>query len=303
MWDMDGPIQELEAARLAAFRLIEAVQVGDTGDALATQLATAERRGWQGVIGVLLYADVVRAKDAEDPSLGEAIDRLYDHVAGVGDMAMLATALAQRAEFRYGAESAAERREGETDLARAAALLSQAEEGSAEWATAHIQCGLAYTQRELWELEEELYAAALELLSEGEERLLERVILFNRAETLLSMACAARELGETDALPALLERGNAAVQSALASPVVPSWRLELRVIRHLMDALGDVAAGEEAEDSKPSCRPRPSRGPLGGGGCWGSRRPPGRSTGATGTRPAPRPWTRSSASTTRRRRP
>lgn len=207
---------DMDAARLAAFRLVEAVQGGDMSDELATQLATAERRGWDGAARVLLYADAVRAELAGDGSLEASVDRLHDHAARDGDLAMLAAALAYRAEDRFRSESARVRQEGVADLARATALLPGAREGALEQALAYVGCALAYSQREL---EEEMYAEASALLPFCEEPVTDRVVLFNRVDTVLSMACSLREMGETDALEALLPRGFAAVHDALGGSV------------------------------------------------------------------------------------
>ena len=243
---MDLPCSEMAAARLAAFRLVEAVQGGDTGDALATQLATAERHGWEGVLRVLLYAHAVRAELAGDGSLEAAIDRLHQHAARGGDRAMRAAALAYRAEHRFRSESAGVQQDGEADLALATALLTRAQEGALERALAYVGCALAYSQRELWELEEEMYTEASALLPFCEEPVTDRVVLFNRVDTLLSMACSLRELGDTDALEVLLPRGMAAVHAALSGSVPEAWWLDARVARHLLAAVGDRPTDEDA---------------------------------------------------------
>ena len=54
-------------ARLDAYRLVEAVQAGDMGDAVAVQLARAESQGWDEVVRVLLFARFVESYMADLP--------------------------------------------------------------------------------------------------------------------------------------------------------------------------------------------------------------------------------------------
>ena len=89
---------ERSAARLAAFTLVEAVQVRDVTDALAVAHAVAIEHTWPEVTRVLLYAEVVRGLQLSDPAVANTISRLHDDADAAGDRAMLSVALASRAE-------------------------------------------------------------------------------------------------------------------------------------------------------------------------------------------------------------
>ncbi|HYO33392.1 MAG TPA: hypothetical protein VES21_11140, partial [Nocardioidaceae bacterium] len=146
------------AARLAAFTLVEAVQVDDMSGALAVAHADAIEQGWPEVTRVLLYAEVVRALVISDPDVGHTITALYDHAEAAGDRAMLSVALASRAEHRLSTADPLAWQGFEQDLARATALAQLSTDGALERATAYIACASAYSLRDLWEIEEELYA-------------------------------------------------------------------------------------------------------------------------------------------------
>jgi len=233
-------------ARLAAFRLVEATQVHDVRQALTAALAEAEEHGWDEVARVLLYADVVRGFVDSDPSLGYRIERLRERAESDGDDVLLAVALASRSEYHYCSESSAQRQQSDHDLARATALLDADDGVALERATAYVACAVAYSVRELWELEEEMYAAGVALLADCELPLLDAVVLFNRAEAYVRIACGLREVDELDELTALLPAARAAVEAADREPVPLAWRIEARVYRHLLSALSACPSPESS---------------------------------------------------------
>ena len=193
-------------ARLEAHRLVQRVQVDDCATELAERLAIAEARGWSDVVRLLLYADLVHAWTSSRPDYDVKIQRLHDRAEADGDPVLLAAALASRAEYRYSLASASVREQANRDLARAVAMLEVAEGDPLDRGAAYIDCGLAYGQRELWELEEEMYVRAHALLPECEEPLLERPLVLNRLVGNVHRACCLREMGEHEALRQLRRR-------------------------------------------------------------------------------------------------
>lgn len=235
-------------ARLAAFRLIETAQTSEIGHGIAAQLVEAESQGWPEVTRILLYADVVHAFVTSAATLGERIERLRQCAERDGDDVMLAIALASRSEHHYCSESGSLRQQSDHDLARATALLDVPAGAALERATAYVACAVSYSVRELWELEEEMYAQAVALLSHCEVPLLDGVVLFNRAEAYVRIACGLREVDETDVLTQVVAAGAAPIQAAVAGPVPVAWRVEARVYRHLLAAIAGGPAVETSAD-------------------------------------------------------
>lgn len=236
------------AARLAAFTLVEAVQVDDMSGALAVAHADAIEQGWPEVTRVLLYAEVVRALVISDPDVGHTITALYDHAEAAGDRAMLSVALASRAEHRLSTADPLAWQGFEQDLARATALAQLSTDGALERATAYIACASAYSLRDLWEIEEELYAEVTPLLAECELPLLNAAVLFNRAEAALRLQCGLREVDATDEMRRLRHNAQAAIDAALAGDMPAAWTVEVLVHRHLLSALVDGHAAQPSAE-------------------------------------------------------
>ena len=205
----------------------------------------AEARGWSEVVRVLLYVDLVRAWTL-NRDRDVTIARLHDRAKHDGDFVMLASALASRAEYRYASASASTREQANRDLARAVALLEVAEGGALERGSAYVDCGLAYRQRELWELEEEMYAHAAAVLPECEEPLLVRPLILNRLEVSVHAASSLREMDEQDGLRQLARR--VASTAGDESRVRPNevFGVEERVARHLLARLVDEPPLEQS---------------------------------------------------------
>lgn len=87
------------------------------------------------------------------------------------------------------------------DLACAAVLLEGSPGELPDLARAHLSCAIAFGQRDLWELEDQHYAAAAVALGPDNRhpRLL-HAILYNHAEMQVNWTCALRELGDRDAV-------------------------------------------------------------------------------------------------------
>lgn len=225
------------AARLTAFRLIEAAQVHESADALAVAHREARDHDWPEVERVLLYADVVRAQFGDHPRLGDAITRLQELAERDGDHAMVSAALASRSEMLFGSGVPADLQRSDDDLAQATALLDIAEGGALEQATAYVACAVAYSVRELWEIEEELYEAATPILAECEIPVLDAVVLFNRAEASLRLLCGLHEVNDPAGLHRVGPLAEAAAAAAVAGPMPAAWTAEARVFQHLVSAL------------------------------------------------------------------
>ena len=233
-------------ARLEAHRLVQRVQVDDCAAEVAERLATAEARGWSDVVRLLLYADLVHAWTSSRPDYDATIQRLHDRAEADGDAVLLAAALASRAEYQYSFASASVREQANRDLARAVAMLEVAEGDPLDRGSAYIDCGLAYGQRELWELEEEMYVRAHALLPACEEPLFERALVLDRLVGNVHRACCLREMGEHEALRQLRRRlaDRAATGLDDASPDV--FGVEVRVARHLLARLVGQAPVEDS---------------------------------------------------------
>ena len=243
------------AARIAAHRLVQQVQVRDTGDEVAEATAAAESSGWSEVVRVLMYAELVKAWiQGHDDRAELMIERLHDRALRDGDNVLLASALASRAEYRYAHVSASEREQANRDLARAVALLEAGGGRAQERGTAYIDCGLAYRQRELWELEETMYDRAGAMLPDCEEPLLDRALRLNRALVNVHTACNLHELGDRQELRALWERVTGADGGHGADPMTAPnqtspdvFAVETRVARHLVARLvGEPPAEQSA---------------------------------------------------------
>jgi len=241
-----GSEESAAEARLAAFRLTEAVQIRDTGDELADRLAEAVSQGWHDVVRLLLYADAVVAWTAGDPRLEETLERLRDRAQREGDDVGVATALSMLAEVRSTTESARIREESDHDLARATALLAVAEGGALERARAFMSCAAAYQRRELWELEEEMYERASALLPDCEEPLLDRVVLVNLTGSHALHACALREVGELEQAGTRLTPGLEAAEAALRVDMPDTYQVDVRIFRHLLVAVVGAVEVEPA---------------------------------------------------------
>ena len=234
------------AARLAAFRLVEAAQVHDVTAELAAAQAEAQQQDWPEVARVLVYAAVVAGLTNADPSVGDAITRLYDAAEAAGDRTMLSTALASRAAHNLTSDVPRVRESAYRDLARATALLELAGGEALERATAYVACATAYSACEIWELEEELYAAATPLLAECEIPLLDAVVAYNRAEAFVRLMCGLREVDELDELRRLAPAASAAVAAAREAPMPSAWSVEVEVLEQLLAALVDGRLPEPA---------------------------------------------------------
>ncbi len=235
-------------ASAGAERLAVEIQDGAeiTAEEIADFVREADQHGWPEVARSCLLLEVIRSeRDPKEVHIA-AIERLLDRATGDGDAATVALALARRSEVQTTSGDPAEFVAANADLARATVLLEGATGSPRMRARAHVNCGIVYGQRHLWELEDEHYLAA-EVALHG-ERLADigLVILYNRAELQLEWACALRELGKTEEAHERLDVAIEALRAADVELMPESWRQELRIFARLLDAIAPGAGAPNA---------------------------------------------------------
>lgn len=243
-------------ARLAAFRLVSEAQ---TRDDVIADLATAQREavceGWPEVERILLYADAVRASWLSEDTALSRIEALLERSERDEDDPLRAAALAMSAEHRYrlGASAGdADRSDG--DLALATALLELPHGPPMERLSAFICCASAYAERELWELEAEMYTKATALLPLcGEMSTL--VVLHNRPFTHLYASCSLQEVDEVEEARQQCRLGIAAVETALAHGLPDDYAASVRAVRYLLAAIAGEPRPEPLDVILADTRP------------------------------------------------
>lgn len=221
-------------------------------DEVTALLAQAREAGWPEVVRAALYAGAVAALVANDGGLRHAVSTLRQQAELDGEPVMeaLALALGSWAEIGHGDPEAAVA--ADADLGRATVILDVAEGldqcDSYERASAHIAAAVSYGYRRLWELEDEQYRRAEDVLIVGEEKFLRTVVLFNRAELQMKWACALREIGELGDLELHCRLGTQAVRAAQQVEMARTWRTDLSIMQLMLAALlgedvADIAEG------------------------------------------------------------
>jgi diguanylate cyclase (GGDEF)-like protein len=230
-------------ARARAERL--AVEIQDGADITAAEIADfvseADQHGWPDVARACLLLEVMRSEREPKEVHIAAIERLLDRATRDGDAATVALALARRSEVQTTSGDPAQFVAADGDLARATVLLEGATGSSRMRARAHVNCGIVYGQRHLWELEDEHYLAAEAALHGEPLADVGLVILYNRAEVQLEWACALRELGKTEEARQRVDVAIEALRAADVEPMPDSWALELRIFARLLDAIAPGA--------------------------------------------------------------
>ncbi len=225
-------------ARLAAFRLVSEVQSrDDAGADLAAAQREAVAEGWPEVERVLLYAEAVRACWLSADDALARIDALLERCERDDDDPLRAAALAMGAEQRHrlGASAGdADRSDG--DLALATALLQMPHGPALERVSALICCAAGYAERELWELEAQMYAQATALLPLCEEPPA-LVVLHNRPFTHLYASCALLEVDEVEEAHEHCRLGIPAPEAALAAGLPDDYAASVRGVRYLLAAI------------------------------------------------------------------
>ena len=237
-------------AVVAGYALLEASQAGPLGPERDELLAAARAEGWHDVALLAHYATFANLLLTGDGA-HDVIDRMASEAELAGDDALRALVVATRGELP-------ERDQGEgpaapdAALAQAVALLDDGRGSAVHRPVAYIACGLGYGQRNLWELEEEMYERADEALAvplppglEPTRTYNRRVVAMNRNEAHAAWTCALAEAGlVSDA------RRRAAARRRLDAEVLADlpeqWRHDAAAVEFLL-----AAVAGEAED--PPC--------------------------------------------------
>jgi len=244
---IDGQTRDEALAR--AFWLVREAQGGasEAGADIDRLIDDAEQRGWSDVVLGGLYAVCVLATANGDEGLPQAIDRLLLRAEAEADPAVIAMALALRARIAARGREPAQSVAADADLARATVLLESAEGGPLQRASAHNSCAIVYGLRRLWELQDQQYAAAGELLSECQDSPLPSTVLYNRAELHLDWACAMREIGDAEGVAQHCQAGAALSAAAKKVAGMPeAWRREMLVSDVLRAAVGGADVADQA---------------------------------------------------------
>lgn len=204
-----------DAALVRAFELLEAVQSSTEVIDLEGPLRQASDNGWPDVRFMIHYAEMARDHVA-GVDFRSALDRMAQAAEAAGDAAMSVCALAGLSEAGADRGSSGEEPDASDDggqlpdgvertLAKAVTMLDQGE-GSAELRpTAYLHCGIAYHRLGAWGLAIEMMERAERALEVPLRPSLSRVVeltsavlVLNRVEAELALACEALELGKRE---------------------------------------------------------------------------------------------------------
>ncbi len=219
----EGTPQERRAALLRAYHLVEDLQTPAADRAraeVAGAVTAAAEAGWTEVCTALRYAQAVDAVTHSPAEALTACNRLVDDAEAAGDLGLLAAALGMRAELAI--------RDGDVvgfgrDASRGVVLLDADGDPLAR-VSGMISVAVAYEALNLWELGDELYTRAEDLLPLCDDPLLEPVIGLNRALTWFWWTAALLEIGDLDAAARVPRTG--AVEHA---ELPDGWGRELQV--------------------------------------------------------------------------
>lgn len=228
-------------AVVAGYALLESSQAGPLGPDRDDLLGAALREGWHDVALLVHYATFANLLLTGDGA-HDVIERMAAQADLSDDDALRALVVATRGELP-------ERDVGEgpaapdASLAQAVALLDDGRGSAVHRPVAYIACGLGYGHRNLWELEEEMYARADEALAvplpaglEPTRSFNRRVVALNRSEAHAAWTCALAEAGlVADA------RRRAAARRRLPADVLADlplqWRRDSAAVEYLLAAI------------------------------------------------------------------
>jgi diguanylate cyclase (GGDEF)-like protein len=252
--------QERTAARIAAHRLLQAVQdePGPDPKVIFDLIEVGDRNFWHDVSVVGRCAAALQVEPGGGILVG-LLDEMIRRAETSRDPGVLALALAFRSSMRLQGTAGVTRRsvESETDLVAATVALEGKRGGSIERFVAHTACGTAFASMGLWELELAQYEAAARIDPVAEESALagyerdvaafRRPILYNRIESETTYACALEVVGDKAGVrdfTSLALRHFAVVQAAGNWP--PVWVAELGACALVARVLSGEAAPPEA---------------------------------------------------------
>jgi diguanylate cyclase (GGDEF)-like protein len=235
------------AALLSAFELIEAVQ-GERRDTAAAAIPAAEAAAdaWPDVRFLLATARTVHAivGPASGADLGGLTEQLLDEAPGP---AAAAIALGLQALVAAGTGDTARLLAA---TSRAIALLDDEVLPPRERCLALVINAAALNTLRLWELVDELYAAALADPVAAREAGQAEAVAINRVIIGLEHGLALLECDETEAAAERLRAAAALVPAALATDLQPLWRRDALaaadLVRLLLGEPTDVPVEEHA---------------------------------------------------------
>lgn len=243
---------ERSQAYLRAFELLVEVQSPSPGAVAAIYdlLTEAQQREWPEVVRAAMFAATAAPGDGQYASQLAATQRLLVQAEQDGASAMTALALAMRASRMSTEEDPQIALTADEDLARATVILESLDGEVMERISAHNACAQAYSDRWLWELADEQYAAALKLAPEPPiawARFVIPAIIYNRAEMQVSWACVQRQLADEEALSERWRVWETVMAAATTVEMPPEWSIELHALGAL---LGAVAGRDTTEDAR-----------------------------------------------------
>jgi diguanylate cyclase (GGDEF)-like protein len=238
------------AARVHASYLLELCEVAPCTDQVDELLALGERRDWPEIVFYAHYCRLTAAAFS-DEDVTDHLTALDAAAERSGDDALIAMALASRATHvlaAAGGPTGSMDERVEANLARAVATLEAGAGSAVDRPMAYNECGLAYKQRGLWELVNQMYErawAALQVplpadLAPIAVRTRSAVIV-NRTQIAAIQACALLEIGDRERAKKIATERPRPTEEALAG-LPEIWMAEF----HAVDELLAAAAGEPA---------------------------------------------------------
>ena len=254
-------------AVVAGYALLEASQAGPLGRDRDELLATALTRGWHDVALLAHYATFANLLLVGGDAHG-VLDRMSAQAELAADDALRALVVATRGELperEHGDGPAAP----DAALAQAVALLDDGRGSAVHRPVAYIACALGYGQRNLWELEEEMYARADEALGVplpdglGPTRAFNRrVVAVNRVEAHAAWTCALAEAGLlSDARRRAAARRP--LDPAVLADLPPQWRHDSAAVEYLLAAVAGEPESQPYEKVVAAVEPSTWPGYLG----------------------------------------
>lgn len=256
-------------AVLDAYELIEQVQLRPCDGELDRLQTVAVQHRWHDVEFLVHYARFAGAEDGGADGAPHA-HRMLDAARRCGDDVLLGAALAARACLAAVSGEQVDQAAGARDLARAVALIEASAVISEHAPLAYVECAMAYTRQDLWELAIEMNdrARALVVAPNGQfvkvlgpryVDLYTSVTRSNLLESAVPLACMLVEIGERD--QARLVAADRVGPSPTALAALPSsWAQDMQATDSLLAAIAGqgepVAASWLLDRLEPTIRQR-----------------------------------------------
>ncbi len=218
---------------------------------LAAATRVADERGWPEVSFVLDAARVVHlltrpgAGPAPDPPARSEATALVRRAELLAAPALLALALGIRA---VAAAATGDMARLMVDASRAVGLLDDETQPPLDRCAAYVVGAAAYNSLRLWELVDELYAQASDLVPLCGVAAQAPAIAVNRVLTRLEWGLALLENGDQTRARDQLRQAALAVPAALAQDLPPLWRWDVEACAEIVHLLCDTGATPAAVD-------------------------------------------------------